>query len=227
MGEWVKLRAEDGQELSAWVARPEGEPIAGLVVVQEIFGVNAHIRSVADGYARDGFLAVAPALFDRIEPGVELGYEGEDAQRARSFIPKLDVEKSVLDTKAAMDYAANTTGKKVAVIGYCYGGTIAWLAATRLGAAAAVGYYGGRIANYANENPGCAVMLHFGKQDAHIPAEEIDKVRSAHPEVEIYMYDAGHGFNCDARSSYNPAAAKEARERSQAFLKRQLAGREL
>jgi carboxymethylenebutenolidase len=227
MGEWVKLRAEDGQELSAWVARPEGEPIAGLVVVQEIFGVNAHIRSVADGYARDGFLAVAPALFDRIEPGVELGYEGEDAQRARSFIPKLDVEKSVLDTKAAMDYAANTTGKKVAVIGYCYGGTIAWLAATRPGAAAAVGYYGGRIANYANENPGCAVMLHFGKQDAHIPAEEIDKVRSAHPEVEIYMYDAGHGFNCDARSSYNPAAAKEARERSQAFLKRQLAGREL
>ena len=227
MGEWVKLRAEDGQELSAWVARPEGEPIAGLVVVQEIFGVNAHIRSVADGYARDGFLAVAPALFDRIEPGVELGYEGEDAQRARSFIPKLDVEKSVLDTKAAMDYAANTTGKKVAVIGYCYGGTIAWLATTRLGAAAAVGYYGGRIANYANENPGCAVMLHFGKQDAHIPAEEIDKVRSAHPEVEIYMYDAGHGFNCDARSSYNPAAAKEARERSQAFLKRQLAGREL
>jgi carboxymethylenebutenolidase len=219
MGEWVKLRADDGQELAAWVAQPAGEPIAGLVVVQEIFGVNAHIRSVADGYARDGFLAVAPALFDRIEPGVELAYDGADAQRARSFIPKLDIEKSVLDTKAAMEYAANVTGKKVAVIGYCYGGTIAWLAATRLGAAAAVGYYGGRIANYANENPACPVMLHFGRQDAHIPAEEVEKVQSAHPEVEVYWYDAGHGFNCEARSSYNPAAASAARERSLAFLK--------
>jgi carboxymethylenebutenolidase len=218
MGEWVKLRAADGQELSAWVARPEGEPIAGLVVVQEIFGVNAHIRSVTDGWAKDGFLAIAPALFDRIEPGVELSYEGADMERARSFIPKLDVEKSVLDTKTAMDYAASATGKKVAVIGYCFGGTIAWLAATRLGAAAAVGYYGGQIARFAAENPACPVMLHFGRQDAHIPPEEIDKVKSAHPEVEIYKYDAGHGFNCDERSSYNPYAAREARERSLAFL---------
>lgn len=220
MGEWVKLRAADGQELSAWVARPEGEPIAGLVVVQEIFGVNAHIRSVADGYARDGFLAVAPALFDRIEPGVELAYEGADMERARSFIPKLDVEKSMLDTKAAMEYAASATGKKVGVIGYCYGGTIAWLAATRLGAAAAVGYYGGQIARFAGENPSCPVMLHFGRQDAHIPAEEVDKVQAAHPDVEVYWYDAGHGFNCDARSSYNAAAASVARELSLAFLER-------
>src|SRR5580658_10239709 len=107
MGDWVKLHVTDGQELSAWVARPEGEPVAGLVVVQEIFGVNAHIRSVTDGWAKDGFLAIAPALFDRIEPGVELAYEGPDMERARSFIPKLDVEKSVLDTKAAMEYAAS------------------------------------------------------------------------------------------------------------------------
>lgn len=220
MGEWVKLRAADGQELSAWVARPEGEPIAGLVVVQEIFGVNAHIRSVAEGWAKDGFLAVAPALFDRIEPGVELAYEGADMDRARSFIPKLDVDKSLLDTKAAMDYAASATGKKVAVIGYCYGGTIAWLAATRLGAAAAVGYYGGQIARFAGENPSCPVMLHFGRQDAHIPAEEVDKVQAAHPDVEVYWYDAGHGFNCDARSSYNAAAASVAREFSLAFLER-------
>lgn len=220
MGEWVKLRAADGQELSAWVARPEGEPVAGLVVVQEIFGVNVHIRSVADGWAKDGFLAVAPAVFDRIEPGVELAYEGADMQRAMSFIPKLDVEKALLDAKAAMEYAANATGKKVGVIGYCFGGTIAWLASTRLGAAAAVGYYGGRIANYAAEDPACPVMLHFGRQDAHIPAEEVAKVQSAHPDVEIYWYDAGHGFNCDARSSDNAAAASEARERSLAFLKK-------
>jgi carboxymethylenebutenolidase len=220
MSEWAKLRAADGQELSAWVARPAGEPVAALVVVQEIFGVNAHIRSVTDGWAKDGFLAVAPALFDRIEPGVELGYDGEDAQRARSFIPRLDVEKSLLDTKTAMDYAAGATGKKVAVIGYCYGGTIAWLAATRLGSAVAVGYYGGRIASYASENPACPVMLHFGRQDAHIPAAEVEKVQAFHPEVEVYWYDAGHGFNCDARSSYNAAAAREARERSLTFLKK-------
>jgi carboxymethylenebutenolidase len=187
--------------------------------VQEIFGVNAHIRSVTDGWATDGYLAIAPAIFDRIEPGVELGYEGADMQRAMTFIPKLDVEKSLLDTRAAMAYAARSTGKKVGVIGYCFGGTVAWLAATRLGAAAAVGYYGGRIAQFANENPACPVMLHFGRQDAHIPAEEVDKIKSAHPDVEIYRYDAGHGFNCDARGSYNAAAASQARARSLAFLK--------
>jgi len=219
MGEWVKLHASDGQELGGYVAKPASKPVAGLVVVQEIFGVNAHIRSVTDGWARDGYLAIAPAIFDRIEPGVELGYEGADAERARRFIPKLDVEKALLDTRAAMEFAANSTGKKVGVIGYCFGGTVAWLAATRLGAAAAVGYYGGRIAQYAAEIPRCPVMLHFGRQDAHIPAEEVNKVKSAHPEVKIYWYDAGHGFNCDARASYNAAAAKEARARSAAFLK--------
>jgi len=220
MGEWVKLRAADGQELSAWVARPDGEPVAALVVVQEIFGVNAHIRRVTDGWAKDGFLAVAPAIFDRIEPGVDLGYEGADMGKARSFFPRLDMDLMVLDVKAAMDYAERETGSKAGVIGYCLGGSLAWLAATRLGARAAVGYYGGRIGQYADENPACPVMLHFGRQDAHIPPEEIDKVRSAHPEVEIYMYDAGHGFNCDARSSYNAAAAAEARERSLKFLKK-------
>jgi carboxymethylenebutenolidase len=218
MGEWVKLKASDGFELGAYVARPAGEPLGGLVVVQEIFGVNGHIRSVADGWARDGFLAVAPALFDRIERNVDLGYEGADAEKARSFIPKLDLEKSMLDVAAAVESARSETGKKVGVIGYCLGGTLAWLSATRLKVAAAVGYYGGRIANYASENPHAPVMLHFGRQDAHIPAEEVDKIQAAHPEVEIYWYNAGHGFNCDARASFNPLAAKEARDRSLAFL---------
>src|SRR5580658_5017128 len=165
MGIHVTLKASDGHELNAYVARPAGEPIGGLVVVQEIFGVNAHIRSVADGYARDGFLAVAPALFDRIERGVELGYEGADMQRARSFIPKLDIEKSLADVAAAIEFAGIATGKKVGVIGYCYGGTLAWLAAARLHPAAAVGYYGGRIGNYAAEKISAPVMLHFGRQD--------------------------------------------------------------
>jgi carboxymethylenebutenolidase len=222
MSEYVTLTTADGQEISAWVARPEGEPIAGLVVVQEIFGVNAHIRSVADGYARDGFVAVAPALFDRIERGVELGYEGADMQAAIGFIPKLDIDKSVLDVAAALDFAKAATGKKAGVIGYCYGGTLAWLAAARLQPAVAVGYYGGRIAKYVAEAPTAPVMLHFGRQDAHIPAEEVEQIHAAHPEVEIYWYDAGHGFNCDARASYNAAAAIEARIRSLVFLKMHL-----
>jgi carboxymethylenebutenolidase len=221
MSERITLHASDGQAFGAYVARPEGEPIAALAVVQEIFGVNAHIRSVADGYARDGFLAIAPALFDRIEPNVELGYEGADAQTARSFIPKLDVEKALADVAAAVDFCTST-GKRVGVIGYCFGGTIAWLAACRLPIAAAVGYYGGRIAQYAAETPAVPVMLHFGRQDAHIPAEEVEKVQSLHPDVEVYWYDAGHGFNCDARASYNAASAHQARARSLAFLKKHL-----
>jgi carboxymethylenebutenolidase len=222
MTESITLTAADGHQLSAYVARPEGEPIAGLVVVQEIFGVNAHIRSVADSYARDGFLAVAPALFDRIERGVELTYEGADMEKARTFIPRLDTEKALADVAAAMEFVAHAAGKKVGVVGYCFGGTLAWLAATRLHPAAAVGYYGGRIGNYAAETPSAPVMLHFGKQDLHIPAEEVEKLHSAHPDVEIYWYDAGHGFNCDARASYNKQAAQLARERSLSFLKKYL-----
>ncbi len=222
MGQWVTLNAGDGFELSAYVARPAGEPLAGLVVVQEIFGVNGHIRSVADGWAKDGFLAVAPALFDRYERGVDLGYEGPDAGKARSLLSEFDMEKAVLDVAAAVDFAARDTGKKVGVIGYCLGGTLAWLGAARLRVAAAVGYYGGRIAGYASESLHVPVMLHFGRQDAHIPADEVDKIQAAHPEVEIYWYNAGHGFNCDARASFNPLAAREARDRSLTFLSKNL-----
>lgn len=224
MNEFVNLRAADDFELSAYVAKPAGEPLAGLVVIQEIFGVNAHIRGVADGYARDGFLAVAPALFDRIERGVELTYDGSDLRRAMSFTPRIDFDKALLDVQAAIEYAAANSGKKAGVIGYCFGGTMAWLAATRLKPSVAVGYYGGRIASYAQEQPNCPVMLHYGKDDAHIPPEQIETIRRAHPEVDIYIYaGAGHGFSCDARASYNADAAKLARDRSLKFLKRSLA----
>ena len=223
MSEYVTLTALDGHKLGAYVARPAGDPIAGLVVVQEIFGVNAHIRSVADGYAKDGFLTIAPALFDRIQPGIELKYEGEDMKTGMSLAQKLVPDLSLSDIGAAIEFACSSTGKKVGIIGYCYGGTMAWLAATRLHPEAAVGYYGGHIAHYADETPTEPVMLHFGKQDAHIPAEGVEKVHAAHPEVEIYWYDAGHGFNCDARASYNAEAAKLARERSLEFLKKYLA----
>jgi carboxymethylenebutenolidase len=220
MGQRITLTAADGHVLGAYVAWPGGAPVAALVVVQEIFGVNEHIRSVADGYAKDGFLAVAPALFDRIERDVDLGYGGPDAQKAIGFIPKLDVDKAVIDLASALDFATEDSGKKAGVIGYCLGGTLAWLAAARLHPDAAVGYYGGRIGNYANERPSCPVMLHFGRQDTHIPAEEVEKVHAAHPEVEIHWYDAGHAFNATPRTSYNPEAARLARERSLEFLKK-------
>lgn len=159
--------------------------------------MNAHIRSVADDYAREGFLAVAPALFDRIQRDVELGYAGEDLQKAMSFVPKLNIDDGVKDVAAALDYARNTSGKKAGVIGYCYGGSLAWLAATRLNPDAAVGYYGGQIGKFADENPSAPVMLHFGRKDSHIPPEVAEKVQAAHPAVEIYWYDAGHAFNCE------------------------------
>ena len=224
MSEYVTLTALDGHNLNAYVARPEGDPIAGLVVVQEIFGVNAHIRSVADGYAKDGFLAIAPALFDRVQPDVELKYEGEDLKTGMGIVQKLVLDQSLSDIAAASDFACSSTGKKVGIVGYCYGGTMAWLAAARLHPEAAVGYYGGQIAKHIDEEPAVPVMLHFGKQDNHIPADDVEKIHAAHPEVEIYWYDAGHGFNCDARASYNAEAAKLARERSLEFLKKHLVG---
>ena len=222
MAEFVKLTASDGHEFDAYVAKPEGEPIAGLVVVQEIFGVNTHIRAVADGYAKDGFLAVAPALFDRWERGVDIGYEGADMEKAMSFMPRLDVEVMLKDTGAAIAYARQQTGKKTGVIGYCLGGSIAWLAASRLGADAAVGYYGGMIAKFTDEQLQCPVLLHFGKKDAHITEEDRAKISAAHPKVPIHLYDAGHGFNCDMRQSYDAPSAKLARERSLEFLKKHL-----
>lgn len=222
MSETARLKAADGHELDAYVARPAGAPFAGLVVVQEAFGVNKHIRFVADGFARDGFLAIAPALFDRIERSVEVGYEGADRERGIALARQLNPDNAVKDIAAAVEFAKKETGNKCGVIGYCLGGTFAWLSATRLDVAVAVGYYGGYIGRYTNETPRCPVMLHFGKLDKHIPKEEVDKVQAAHPEVQIFWYDADHGFNCNDRASYNPEAAKLARERSLEFLKRHL-----
>lgn len=228
MSEWVQLKAADGHELSAYVAKPEGKAIGALVVVQEIFGVNAHIRSVVDGYAKDGFVTIAPALFDRYEKGVELKYEGEDMKRAFEFYQKLNPETALLDVAAAFKHVA-AEGTKVGVIGYCYGGFMSWLSATRgpsvgMKPACAVGYYAGGIGSVATEQPSCPVMLHFGGKDTHIGPEQIEAVRAAHPDVKIFLYDdAEHGFNCDARGSFSPEAAQLARQRSLEFLKAHIA----
>jgi carboxymethylenebutenolidase len=222
MGETVRLKASDGHELDAYVSRPSGEPIAGLAVIQEAFGVNRHIRSVADSYAKDGFLVVAPALFDRMERGVALGYEAADLQKGIALARQSNPADAVTDVAAALEYLRKHTAKKCGVIGYCFGGTMAWLAATRLDPGAAVGYYGGHIAHFAHENPSCPVMLHFGALDKHIPKADVDRVGVAHPDVQIFWYEADHGFNCDARASFDTAAAKEARKRSLEFLRKHL-----
>lgn len=223
MSKTAKLTASDGHQLDAYLARPANEPIAGLVVIQEIFGVNKHIRSVADSYARDGFLAIAPALFDRVERKVELSYDGPEAKKGMEIRQKLTIDHALRDVESALQYVRQQTGKKSGVIGYCFGGLLAWLSATRLHPDVAVGYYGGGIGNVAAENPHAPVQLHFGKLDTHIPAEQVNKVRDAHPEVEIHWYDnAGHGFNCDMRASYNPESAALARTHALAFLKKHL-----
>ena len=223
MGEQVKLQAADGQALSGYVARPEGKAKGAVVVVQEIFGINPYIRSVADKFAAAGFLAIAPALFDRFEPGVELTYEGADMQRAFGFYQQLKPETALLDVAAGFAHVAKEVDG-VAVVGFCFGGLMSWLAATRgpgLGMTpkCSVGYYAGGIGSVAAEEPSCPVMLHFGMDDSHIGMDQVDAVRNAHPEVEVFLYQgAQHGFSCDQRGSFNPEAAKLAGERTLAFL---------
>jgi len=198
------------------------------VLVQEVFGINGHIRSVCDGFAKDGFLVVAPAIFDRLEkkpaPGLELNYF-DDKPKAYELYGKLDPEKTLLDVKAAYAFAAKAGGK-VGIIGYCYGGLMAWLGACRMkGFAGAVVYYGGGIGKFAAETPGCPVMLHFGEKDDSIGPDQRDPVKKNHPEVEMFLYSgAGHAFDRKPDpAAYNADAAKLARERSVAFLKKNLA----
>ena len=196
MSETIRLRASDGHVFDAYVSSPKETPLAGLVVIQEAFGVNPNIRSVADGYANDGFLAVAPALFDRIRRGVELGYEAADLQEGIALARQSNPADAVTDGAAALGYLRKYTAKKCGVIGYCFGGTMAWLAATRLDPGAAVGYYGGHIAHFAQEKPRCPVMLHFGTLDRHIQKEDVDRVQTAHPEVEIFWYEETRQVHC-------------------------------
>ena len=219
MGQMIKLTAGDGVTISAYRAEPEGKPRAGLVVIQEIWGVNNHIQSVADGYASDGYLSIAPALFDRVEPGVMMHeYNSDTMQKGFGYMQKVDVDKAVLDVAAAVK-AASEAGK-VGVVGFCFGGRMAWLSASRVdGVSASVPYYGGGIPGLASEQPRCPVMLHFGKLDTHIPLDEVAEFAKAHPTLPIHLYEgADHGFNCDQRGSYNADAARLARERTLEFL---------
>lgn len=217
MARTLDITAADGFRLSAYRADPAGTPRGGLVVVQEIFGVNSHIRSVCDGYAREGYVAIAPALFDRIQRGVELSYGDDDIAKGRDFKAGSDTQAALRDVAAAID-AVRHAGK-VGIVGYCWGGYIAWMAAAGLDRlACAVPYYGGGMLEAMSEQPKCPVMAHFGRKDTHIPAQGVAKLQAAHPAAKVFLYDAGHGFNCDERGSYDETAARLARERTIAFL---------
>jgi carboxymethylenebutenolidase len=216
MGQTITLTAEDGHELSAYRADPDGAPRGGIVVIQEIFGVNGHIRGVCDRFAGEGYVAIAPAVFDRVERGVELEYDSDGMARGREIMGGIGLDGPLLDIAAAA--AAIKDAGKVGSVGYCWGGTVAWLAATRL-KLPSVGYYGGRIVDFAGEELEVPVMLHFGKQDQMIPAEDVAKIREAAPKVPVFEYDeAGHGFNCEKRASYHEESAKFALTRTLEFL---------
>ena len=220
MGEMLTLTAEDGFKLSAYRANPPGKPRGTLVIVQEIFGVNSHMKHVCDGFAADGYVTLSPALFDRVEPGYATGYSPAEIERGRNVRGKLGWDTMVMDLRAAVD-EVRKVGLPIGVVGYCMGGSMAWLAATRIdGLAGAVGYYGGAVADFATERQRCPVLLHFGETDASIPKEHWDKIRAAHPEVPLHTYPAGHGFNCDERGSYHEPSARLARERTIEFLRR-------
>ncbi len=229
MAQFTTLTATDGFTLSAYVALPQGKPRAAIVVLQEIFGVNSHIREVADRFAAEGYLAVAPATFDRVKRGVELGYTEDDMTvgfELKTAVDALPGAGVLLDIQAAIDHAARLTGGKVGIIGFCWGGLLTWRAACLLkGLSAAVPYYGGGITGEGEiaRQPQCPVMAHFGDQDHWIPIEGIDAFKSAQPQVEVHVYPANHGFNCDQRASYDEAAATLAGERSLAFLAAKLA----
>ncbi|MEO8305095.1 MAG: dienelactone hydrolase family protein [Betaproteobacteria bacterium] len=218
MGKMLELTAADDFVLSAYRADPAGAPRGALVVAQEIFGVNSHIRSVCDGFAADGYLAIAPALFDRVERGVDIGYTPDDIARGRGLKGKAGIDAALLDVAAARD--AVVSAGKVGVVGYCWGGYVAWMAAARLtGFACAIPYYGGGMLEAVGEHPKCPVIAHFGERDGNIPVDGVRKFAAAHPASQVLIYAADHGFNCDQRGSYDAASAKLARARTIAFLR--------
>ena len=222
MGKQFSLTAADKHQLGAYRADPKGAPKGAVVVVQEIFGVNSHIRSVCDRFAGEGYVAVAPALFDRQERNFESGYSPDEIANARKFVANPDWAAMLRDVQAAT--AEVKWAGPVAVVGFCMGGTVAFLAATRLdGLSAAVCYYGGRIAAFADEQPRCPVQMHFGDQDQSIPMSDVETIKQKRPDCEIHVYPgAGHGFHCDERGSFNEQSAKTAWQRTTAFLQKHM-----
>lgn len=217
MGNMTNLTASDGHRFEAYIAEPRGTARGGLVVIQEIFGVNSHIKSVCDGYAADGYVCVAPALFDRLQRGVDLGYGERDIALGRDLRGKMNWADCMKDVSTAV--AAASGAGRVGTVGYCYGGGVTWLAAALIPElSASIGYYGGPWAELVDRAPLCPVLLHFGAKDAMIPVSLADAMKARHPTITTHIYEADHGFNCDQRPHYDGFAAALARRRSLAFL---------
>jgi carboxymethylenebutenolidase len=222
VGRDITLKASDSFELGAYRADPAMAPNGAVVVIQEIFGVNHHIRAVCDRFADQGYVAVAPAIFDRVERNFQSGYSPDEIAIARKFVANPDWKAMLLDTQAAID-AVRGVGP-VGIIGFCLGGSVAYAAATKLsGLSAAIGYYGGAIVRFADDKPKVPTQLHFGEKDAGIPLTDVETIRGKRPEVEVLVYPgAQHGFGCDERASYDKASADIARQRSLAFFAKHL-----
>ena len=218
MGQTITLTASDGFKLGGYRADPSQKAKGAIVVIQEIFGVNSHIRSVCDRFAQEGYVAIAPAIFDRIQPGFESGYSPDEVAHARTFIAAPDFAAYLRDTQAAIDAVKNEG--PVGIVGFCLGGSVAYAAATKLsGLSVAIGYYGGAIVRFADDKPKVPTQLHFGEKDAGIPLTDVEAIRAKRPDVDIHIYPgAQHGFNCEERASYDKASAELARQRSVEFL---------
>ncbi len=228
MGQFVQLMAADGVQIPAWVAQPDGPVRGALVVAQEIFGVNAHIRAVTDRLAARGFVAIAPALFTRLEPDVELGYDAEGMARGKALkaaAEALPGEGVLQDIRAAAQWVQQSSGERVGMLGFCWGGLLTWRAAQQLDElSAAVCYYGGgmTVAPDMARTPRIPVMAHFGTLDAHISVNSVQAFSHAHPSVQVHLYEADHGFNCDQRGSYDDISAVQAKDRTLAFFDQHL-----
>ena len=222
MGKDLKLTASDNFQLSAYRADPATAPKGAVVVIQEIFGVNHHIRAICDRLAGEGYVAIAPSIFDRIEPNFTSGYSPDEIAIARKFVANPDWAAMLRDTQAAID-AVREVGP-VGIIGFCLGGSIACAAATKLsGLTAAIGYYGGAVVRFADDKPKVPTQLHFGEKDAGIPLTDVETIKTKRPDVEIFVYPgAQHGFHCDERASYDKASADIAWPRSMGFLAKHL-----
>jgi len=222
MASMIELKAADGHKLAAYRAEPSGKPRGAVVVIQEIFGVNKHIKAVADGYAADGYLVIAPSMFDRMQRGYDTGYSPPEIEAGRALMQKADWKQTMQDAAAALE-AAKAAGK-VGIVGYCWGGTVTWVAAARLsGLACAVPYYGGGMPGFIGEKPKCPTLCHFGEQDQTPSLAQAKEIAKAHPEITAHYYPgAGHGFNCDHRGSYNAEASRLARVRTLEFFRKHL-----
>ena len=215
MGHKIQLTAADGHVLQAYLAEPAGKPRGGIVVIQEIFGVTRHIRDVTEQFAAAGYLAAAPALFDRVEREVDVPYT--DSQKGFGYVKALNIDQVMLDIQAAADHVKSAG--KVGVVGYCWGGQMAFLAAARVNIDAAVAYYGGGISRQLAHIPRVPVMFHFGEKDTHIPLSAVDEIRTAYPRGIYHLYPAEHGFNCTDRASFDAQCAKLALDRSVEFFR--------